>query len=331
MTLKKFVGLSIIIILISFDLACSGSKEVAKAKEYIDAGMYDQASILLKHEIQTSPKSAEAHMLLGIAYFGQGSNAQAEQELNTAIVLDSGIKQRASKYLHNAGIMMSKTDKSRANAALGKAKELDPSLEKDESFYFLANVDTTLDGASRAESAKKYLVLFPEGKNKAQAMYEIAENLMTSDRPQAKIYFAQIVSQFPGTEWEKKATKQIAEWKENKVISVPADVLWVDTGINLRKGDKFTIDASGQWSDGGEPIRYWGPNGVGESIPGTVVPSANLDALVGKVGDVMFQVGETYSSVSPSSGTLYLSFNDLPHSYPGNLGTVTVDVSYSSK
>jgi Flp pilus assembly protein TadD len=81
------VKLSIIFLAALFILACSDSKEVTKSKEFLDAGMFDQAIILLKQEVQTDPKNAEAHMLLGIAYFGQGANSLAEQELNTAIVM----------------------------------------------------------------------------------------------------------------------------------------------------------------------------------------------------------------------------------------------------
>src|SRR6267142_1626236 len=77
--------------------ACSGSKEVTKSKEFLDAGMFDQAIILLKQEVQTNPKNAEAHMLLGAAYLGTGMTALADQELNTATVLDDGIKKEASK------------------------------------------------------------------------------------------------------------------------------------------------------------------------------------------------------------------------------------------
>jgi uncharacterized membrane protein YkgB len=65
----------------------------------------------------------------------------------------------------------------------------------------------------------------------------------------------------------------------SKQVKVPADKMWVDTGISLAKGAKLDILASGQWSDAGSPLRYWGPNGTGDPWPGTIVASANLDAL----------------------------------------------------
>ncbi len=56
--------------------------------------------------------------------------------------------------------------------------------------------------------------------------------------------------------------------------------------------------------------------------------SAHLDELVGKVGHVTFRVGESYSG-NRSSGKLYLSMNDIPNGFSGNLGTMNVEVSYS--
>jgi tetratricopeptide (TPR) repeat protein len=310
--------------------ACSGSKEIRKAKEFLDAGMFDQATILLKQEVQSDPKNAEAHMLLGVAYLGQGMNALAEQELNTATVLDNSLNREAAKRCYDIAKYLVKANKSKAQTALMKAKELDPSLEKDEQFFFLAYLDTEDNEMARMEAAKKYLTLFPSGANTAQASYQLAEGLVSSgDRDQAKVYFSQVASQFPATEWGKKASDRLAAWTETKRVSVPADAMWFDTGITLAKGAKLDIRASGQWSDGGLPLHYWGANGTGNPWPGTLVASANLDALVGKIGNVTFLAGESYSGNSPASGKLYLSMNDIPNSFPGNLGAMDVEISYS--
>jgi hypothetical protein len=115
----------------------------------------------------------------------------------------------------------------------------------------------------------------------------------------------------------------------SKRVKVPADKMWFDTGITLARGAKLDIRATGQWSDAGLPLRYWGANGTGDTWPGTIVASANLDALVGKVGNVSFLAGESYSGNSPASGKLYLSMNDIPNGFSGNLGTMDVVISYS--
>src|SRR5207248_2819196 len=131
-----------------------------------------------------------------------------------------------------------------------KAKEYDPSLEKDEQFFFLAHIDTEDSDIDRIEAAKKYITSFPSGANTPQATYALADSLFISgDKNQAKVYFNQLVSQFPSTEWGKKASDRLAQWMEIKELSVPAEVYWVDTGITLNKGARLIIDASGQWSN----------------------------------------------------------------------------------
>jgi tetratricopeptide (TPR) repeat protein len=310
--------------------SCSESKEMKRAKEFLDAGMFDQAIILLKQEAQTDPKNGEAHMLLGIAYLGNGMNALAEQELNTATVLDNNLTKEAAKRCYDIAKYLVKTDGAKAHAALIKARSHDPALEKDEQFFFLTYIDTEPNEAARMEAAKKYLTLFPSGAYTDKATYELAEGLLSSgDKTQAKLYFSQVASQFPATEWGAKASDRLAHWTETKAVSVPSQVMWFDTGITLAQGAKLDIRASGQWSDGGQPIRYWGPNGTGSPWAGTIVPSANLDALVGKIGDVTFVVGESFSDNSPASGKLYLSINDIPNSFTNNQGAMNVEVSYS--
>jgi hypothetical protein len=105
--------------------------------------------------------------------------------------------------------------------------------------------------------------------------------------------------------------------------------MWVDTGIELTKGAKLSIHASGQWSDGGKPIRFWGPNGSGNPWPGALSDAANLDALIGKVGDATFLVGESYSGSSPQSGRLFLSINDFPGYFSNNSGAMKVEITYN--
>lgn len=303
---KHGVKFSIFFLTVLLISACSASKEVTKSKEFLDAGMFDQATILLKQEVQSNPKNAEAHLLLGIAYLGNGTTSLADQELNTAIVMDSSLKSEASKRCYDIGKILAKTDKSRANAALMKAKEYDPSLEKNEQFFFLANIDTEQSSVARMEAAKKYLTLFPSGANTAQATYELADGLMSSDKNQAKTYFSQIVSQFPGTEWSRKASEHLANWIETKSLSVSSQEMWVDTGITLTKGQKISIEASGQWTNGGGDA-FVGANGQNRFDSATVLPSATVAAFVGKIGSEVFLIGDNYSGNALNSGKLYLS------------------------
>lgn len=328
---KYSVKFSIIFLVALFISACSASKEVTKSKEFLEAGMFDQAIILLKQEVQTNPKNAEAHLLLGVAYLGSGTTSLAEQELNTAIVMDSSLKSEASKRCYDIAKILAKTDKSKANAALMKAKEYDPSLEKDEQFFFLANIDTEQSDTARMEAAKRYLTLFPAGANIAQATYELAEGLMSSDKKQAKIYFTQVVSQFPGTEWAKQSSERLANWTETKDISVSSQQMWIDTGVTLTKGQKFDIQASGQWSFGSCCPAVDANGAPNRSDPMILMLSAAVAVLLGKIGNETFVVGESYSGSSPTSGKLFLSMNDIAGEFSNNSGALSVHISYSSK
>jgi tetratricopeptide (TPR) repeat protein len=202
-------------------VACGSSKEVKRAREFIDARMFDQAIVLLNQEIQQNPKNAEAHMLLGECYLGKGVFGQAEQEFNTATLLDKDLTSQVSKDCYALGKDLAKGNKTNAHRALMMAVKYDSSLEKDEQFYFLTYVDTEDDQGTRMDTAKKYLTLFPTGSNAAQAAYQLAEGLDSyGDRKQAKIYFNQVASQFPGTEWGKKASDRLAHWVEPVIVRV---------------------------------------------------------------------------------------------------------------
>lgn len=108
-------------------------------------------------------------------------------------------------------------------------------------------------------------------------------------------------------------------------VTVSANVLWLDTGVALQAGQQFRVQASGLWSNTGPPAK--GPNGfIGFSHPSSLLPTANFASLIGRVGGVMFPVGESFEGPSPGSGTLFLSINDLPNTFADNQGTLAVTI-----
>lgn len=111
-------------------------------------------------------------------------------------------------------------------------------------------------------------------------------------------------------------------------IQVAADVLWVDTGVMLKEGESFSIEADGTWSNSGPPAI--GPDGFIDYVhPGTLLATANLGSLIGKVGDVVFGVGSNFVGASRSAGRLYLAMNDTPGNYSDNQGKLRVRISKS--
>ena len=110
-------------------------------------------------------------------------------------------------------------------------------------------------------------------------------------------------------------------------VSVSAQQPWVDTGVDLKAGEALTISATGQWTNGGNPQVFIGPDGyVGFRLPDATLGSANFAALIGKVGDQVFFVGSAYKGTSPGTGRLYLQMNDLANSFADNSGTLNVVV-----
>lgn len=328
--MKHRVALAIAIAGFVFLIACGSSKEVKRAREFIDARMFDQAIVLLNQEIQQNPKNGEAHMLLGECYLGKGVFGQAEQEFNTATLLDKDLTSQVSKDCYALGKDLAKGNKTNAHRALMMAVKYDPSLEKDEQFYFLTYVDTEDDQGARTDGAKKYMTLFPSGANRAQATYDVAEGLLSNGaRDEAKSYFQQVTTQFPGTEWGKKAGDALANWTETKELTLSAQESWLDTGITLIKGQAFTIHASGQWSNG-PCCGSYGPNGLNRFDAQAILPSTQVGTLLGKISGSVFVIGEEYSGHSPAAGKILLSMNDIPNEFSDNSGTLSVHIEYGS-
>src|SRR5581483_7061420 len=262
---------AIVMLLIALSLtSCSGSKEVAKAKEFLDAGMFDQAAILLKQEIQTNPKNAEAHMLLGVTYLGLGQSSAADQEFNTAFVLDEGLKPAASKRCYDIAKYLMKTKQVDAYAALMKAKTFNPSFDNDGEFFFAAYVQAEYGLSNKVDGAKRYLTLYPSGPHAAEASYTMADaTYELRQKQQARDYFRQTAAQFPGTEWGNKANERLANWTHEVQIRVTdaddvarcflngtmiTETKWGDPNNGSHQGVGQWIDVSNQILKGKENL-----------------------------------------------------------------------------
>lgn len=111
-------------------------------------------------------------------------------------------------------------------------------------------------------------------------------------------------------------------------VTVPSTQMWYDTGIDVPAGTPVRIEyRSGQWTnvEGSNYVDGRGKGGF-ERRGDLIVPSSDLAALVGKVGNNTFPIGNSYFG-SPGRGRLYLSMNDTTdHSrtYADNRGALTV-------
>jgi hypothetical protein len=98
--------------------------------------------------------------------------------------------------------------------------------------------------------------------------------------------------------------------REKQTI-VSADVAWNDTGIDVRAGQTVYFEAAGQVRWGRD--RRDGPAGErnSPSNPNRPMGNRNAAALIGKIGNDMFFIGDETGPVRlRSSGRLYLGVND---------------------
>jgi len=113
-------------------------------------------------------------------------------------------------------------------------------------------------------------------------------------------------------------------------ITVPANVAWTDTGREVRGGDEFYFQASGEISlQKGNPMAFCGPEGYNLRTVQQPIKDKNIGSLIGKVVQVLsvtkdketgeetkhdlaeyFYIGpENYVSM-PMTGRFFLGVNE---------------------
>ncbi len=98
--------------------------------------------------------------------------------------------------------------------------------------------------------------------------------------------------------------------RERQTI-VSADVAWNDSGVDVRAGQTIYFEAQGQVRWGKD--RRDGPAGErnSPSNPGRPMGNRNAAALIGKIGNDLFFIGDEAGPVRMrSAGRLYLGVND---------------------
>lgn len=125
-----------------------------------------------------------------------------------------------------------------------------------------------------------------------------------------------------------------------KSIVVQANQPETKTGILVNKKDVLSLSVIGIWKDAG--IECDADGWTGESLFPYISflydnpfvdslkqsPGKPYMKLMGKVGDISFEIGNSKSKafIMPSSGELILFPNDIPWLYWNNSGNITVTV-----
>ena len=98
-----------------------------------------------------------------------------------------------------------------------------------------------------------------------------------------------------------------------RYLTVSAQQLWTDSGIDVVAGDRLEVQASGNILY--SPADQIGPEGLArENLrPHNVIPEYNHAGLIGRIGEfgAPFPVGSALSLTAPAGGRLFLGVNDL--------------------
>lgn len=109
-------------------------------------------------------------------------------------------------------------------------------------------------------------------------------------------------------------------------IRVEANQPWVDTGVNVSRGDRVTFNATGDImvAPGASAGVAGTPALTSNQYP---VPGASAGALIGKVGNgVPFAIGSNTQPITmPADGRLMLGIND--DGFADNTGAFTVTIT----
>lgn len=112
---------------------------------------------------------------------------------------------------------------------------------------------------------------------------------------------------------------------------IAADRGWQNTGILLEADETIHIQfMSGEIRDGDTVIR--GPAGAGwvcgDSTCCEPMPTVERDALIGRVGDMFFSIGDRNRITISTGGELRLRINDCDAGLFDNSGRLTVKISH---
>jgi hypothetical protein len=96
-------------------------------------------------------------------------------------------------------------------------------------------------------------------------------------------------------------------------IRVPGNATWVPTGIIVRRGDRLSINVTGQVQlseDAGDVAESAG-SPRGRRAAGAPLPNDLAGALIGKIGNsAPFGIGNLSTVTAPARGELFLGIND---------------------
>jgi hypothetical protein len=116
---------------------------------------------------------------------------------------------------------------------------------------------------------------------------------------------------------------------DNVDVTVPGRPQWTATGLNIRRGEWITINASGEVRIGGG-VPPASPSGSGRLDPASVLPRVPTATLIGRIGNSPpFVIGSSRRFQAPAAGLLFLGVNDS--NYEDNEGSFQIEILRDSR
>ena len=112
---------------------------------------------------------------------------------------------------------------------------------------------------------------------------------------------------------------------ETRTVQVTLDPNWIDSGVDLRRGERVQVNATGVITTGRVRIT---PDGLQRTDPTAPLPNAKEGELIGAVGDdsraPIMELGSTREFTADRDGRLYLTANR--GSYTDARGSFSVQI-----
>lgn len=114
-------------------------------------------------------------------------------------------------------------------------------------------------------------------------------------------------------------------------IVVPGNQQWVGTGLTVRKGEVLSFNTTGeiQLSNDQNDVAHSAGARSQRYAPNSPLPRNFAGALIGRVGNEVFAIGDQRTVTMPASGQLFLGIND--DSVGDNRGEFRVEINRQTR
>lgn len=114
-------------------------------------------------------------------------------------------------------------------------------------------------------------------------------------------------------------------------IVVSARQAWTPTGITVRRGENLTFNTTGEIQLSGDTNDVAGSAGAKSQryAPNSPLPRNFAGALIARVGNTVFPIGNQTSVTMPANGTLFLGIND--DGFEDNAGEFRVEIGRANR